>query len=77
MDHTHDAAHICQVWSEALPSHPASWDDGLCGPLIAHPMADVDPNPLWKRQLMVRCGNRKGLPGQRAVQFCHDVANAH
>ena len=40
-------------------------------------MADVDPNPLWKRQLMVRCGNRKGLPGQRAVHFCHHVANAH
>ncbi len=54
MDHTHDAAHICQVWSEALPSRPALWDEGLCGPLIAHllfgadhPMTDVDPNPLW------------------------------
>ena len=68
MDHTHDAAHICQVWADALPPEPRTWDDGLCGPLIAqllfgvadHPMADVDPNPLWKAQLTIRCGNRKG-----------------
>lgn len=85
MDHTHDAAHVCQVWSDALPPDPKAWDDGLCGPLIAqllfgihdHPMADIDPNPLWKAQLVVRCGNRKGAANQRATHFCHDVAHAH
>jgi hypothetical protein len=85
MDHTHDAAHICQTWSDALPKKPKSWDDGLCGPLIAHllfgvedhPMADIDPNPLWKKQIILRCGNKKGVRGQRAADFCHDVAHAH
>ena len=85
MDHTHDAALICQVWSDALPANPEAWDDGVCGPLVAqllfgvrdHPMADVDPNPLWKAQLVIRCGNKRGVKGQRAFQFCHDVAHAH
>ena len=85
MDHTHDAALICQVWSDALPAAPRAWDDGVCGPLVAqllfgvrdHPMADVDPNPLWKAQLVIRCGNKRGVKGQRAFQFCHDVAHAH
>jgi len=86
MDHTHDAALICQVWSDALPVEPESWDDGICGPLVAqllfgvhdHPMADADPaNPLWKAQLVIRCGNTRGVAGQRAFQFCHDVAHAH
>ena len=86
MDHTHDAALICQVWSDALPVEPESWDDGICGPLVAqllfgvhdHPMADADPtNPLWKAQLILRCGNKRGVKGQRAFQFCHDVAHAH
>ena len=85
MDHTHDAAHICQTWSNALPKNPKSWHDGLCGPLIAHllfgvedhPMAMIDPNPLWKKQIMLRCGNKKGTRGQRAADFCHDVAHAH
>jgi len=85
MDHTHDAALICQVWSAALPANPKAWDDGVCGPLVAqlllgvrdHPMADADPNPLWKAQLVIRCGNKRGDKGQRAFQFCHDVAHAH
>ena len=85
MDHTHDAALICEIWSAALPTTPQAWDDGVCGPLIAqllfgvcdHPMADVDPNPLWKAQLILRCGNKRGVKGQRAFQFCHDVAHAH
>ena len=42
MDHTHDAAHICQTWSDALPEKPKSWDDGLCGPLIAHLLFSVE-----------------------------------
>ena len=78
MDHTHDAALICQVWSDALPVEPNSWDDGICGPLVAqllfgvhdHPMADADPtNPLWKAQLVIRCGNKRGVRGQRAFQY--------
>ena len=84
LDHTYDAAHICQVWSAALPPEPTSWHDGLSAPLIAqllfgvddHPMTAVDANPVWRKQLTVRCGNRKG-EGQRAADFCHDVANAH
>lgn len=83
MDHTHDAAHICQVWSDALPLEPTSWDEGICGGLLAqllfgvddHPMADVDAR--WKRQIVIRCGNRKGVRGQRASDFCHDLARAH
>ena len=62
-----------------------SWHGGLCAPLIAHllfgvedhPLADIDPNPLWKKQIVVRCGNKKGVKGQRASDFCHDVAHAH
>ena len=86
LDHTHDAAHICQVWSTALPAEPTAWDDGVCGPLVAHllfvlrdhPMADADPgNPLWQAQLIIRCGNTRGVPGQRASDFCHDTAHAH
>ena len=85
MDHTHDAAHICKTWSDALPKKPKSWHDGLCGPLIAHllfgvkdhPMANIEPNPLWKKQIMLRCGNKKSAQGQRAADFCHDVAHAH
>ena len=86
MDHTHDAALICQVWSDALPPRPKAWDDGVCGPLVAHllfgvrdhAMANADPtNPLWKAQLVIRCGNKRGVKGQRAFQFCHDVARAH
>ena len=39
MDHTYDVSHICDVWSRALPPNPLSWDDGVCGPLIAHLLA--------------------------------------
>jgi len=46
MDHTHDVAHICDVWSQALPEEPRSWDDGVCGPLVAHLLFGTGPRPL-------------------------------
>ena len=85
IDHTHDVKRICRVWSEALPKEPSSWHEGVCGPLIAHllfgtkdhVMARCDPSALWRKQLVVRCGNVRGMAGQQADDFCHDVASAH
>ena len=85
LDHTFDLQHVCEVWSKALPDEPTSWDDGLCGPLVAHllfgveehVLAQCSPRPIWKPQLTFRCGNVKGVKGQRAGDFCHDVAGAH
>ena len=85
MDHTHDVKHICKVWSEALPENPRSWDDGICGPLIAHllfgtedhTLAQCSTRPIWRKQIVLRCGNVHGIAGQHAGDFCHDVAGAH
>ncbi len=85
MDHTHDVNLICDVWSRALPKKPGSWDDGICGPLIAHLLFGTEdhlltqcsPRPIWRQQLVVRCGNVNGVAGQHAEDFCHDVAKAH
>jgi hypothetical protein len=85
LDHTHDVNRICRVWSDALPAEPRSWDDGVCGPLVAHLLfgtedhvvAQCSARPLWRRQLLLRCGNVRGVEGQDADTFCHDVANAH
>ena len=85
MDHTHDVKRICEVWSKALPEEPRSWDDGICGPLVAHllfgtedhVLAQCSARPVWRKQIVVRCGNVRGVEGQHADDFCHDVANAH
>ena len=85
MDHTHDVSHVCKVWSDALPEAPRAWDDGICGPLVAHLLFGVQDHLLaqcsargiWRRQLIFRCGNKRGDKGQNASDFCHDVANAH
>ena len=85
IDHAYDLQHICDVWSTALPAEPTSWDDGLCGPLVAHLLFGVEEHvvagcssrPIWKPQLSLRCGNVKSVEGQRAGDFCHDVAGAH
>ena len=83
--HTRCGAHLPSL-EHRLPAEPTAWDDGVCGPLVAHllfglrdhPMADADPgNPLWQAQLIIRCGNTRGVPGQRASDFCHDTAHAH
>ena len=85
IDHAYDLQHICDVWSTALPEEPTSWDEGLCGPLVAHLLFGVEEHvvagcssrPIWKPQLSLRCGNVKSVEGQRAGDFCHDVAGAH
>ena len=85
MDHTHDVKRICDTWSKALPEHPRSWDDGICGELIAHLLFGTEdhlltrcsPRPIWQQQIVLRCGDVNGVQGQRAEDFCHDVANAH
>ena len=85
MDHTHDVKHICEVWSKALPEHPASWEDGICGPLVAHLLFGTEDHVLtqnstrsiWRKQIVLRCGNMRGIEGQHAADFCHDVASAH
>lgn len=30
-----------------------------------------------RKQIVLRCGNKKGVRGQCAANFCHDVAHAH
>lgn len=86
MDHTHDVQHICAVWSRALPATPRSWDDGVCGPLVAqllfgtedHVLAKCSARRVWRRQIFLRCGDvRGGVDKQCADEFCHDVAGAH
>jgi hypothetical protein len=46
MDHTHDIKHVCKIWSQALPEHPQSWDDGVCGPLVAHLLFGVEDHMI-------------------------------
>ena len=61
-----------------------SWDDGVCGELIAHLLFGTEDHvltacstrPVWRKQLTVRCGNAHGA-NQHAGDFCHDVSNAH
>ena len=85
LDHTHDVKHICKVWSQALPEDPQAWDDGVCGPLVAHllfgtedhVLAQCSDRAIWRRQVVPRCGDVRGVKGQRAEDFCHDVAGAH
>ena len=86
LDHAHDVQHICAVWSAALPKVPRTWDDGICGPLVAHllfgtedhVLAECSARPVWKKQLVFRCGDVRGTAGQQAAaDFCHDVAGAH
>ena len=84
MDHTHGVAHICDVWSRALPPNPTCWHDGVCGVLIAHLLFGTEDHILtacsartiWHKQITVRCGNTNGA-NQHADHFCHDVSNAH
>ena len=85
MDHTHDIKHVCKIWSQALPEDPQSWDDGVCGPLVAHLLFGVEDHviaqcsdrPIWRKQVVPRCGDKRGVEGQRADDFCHDIACAH
>jgi hypothetical protein len=85
MDHTHDIKHVCKIWSPALPEHPQSWDDGICGPLVAHLLfgvkdhatAEGSDRPIWRKQVVPRCGDKRGVEGQRADDFCRDIACAH
>ena len=85
VDHTHDVKHICKVWSDALPEEPQSWDDGICGPLVAHLLfgtrdhllLQCSDRPLWQRQIFFRCGTVRSVDGQKAEDFCHDVDSAH
>jgi hypothetical protein len=85
MDHTHDIKHVCKIWSQALPERPQSCDDGICGPLVAHLLFGVEDHviaegsdpPIWRKQVVPRCGDNRGVEGQRADDFCHDIACAH
>ena len=86
MDHTYDVQHICATWSRALPAAPSSWDDGICGALVAqllfgtedHVLAQCSARRVWRRQIRLRCGNTRGsVEAQHADEFCHDVAGAH
>jgi len=85
MDHTHDIKHVSTIWSQALPDYPQSWDDGICGPLVAHLLFGVEDHviaqcsdrPIWRKQVVPRCGDKRSVEGQRADDFCHDIACAH
>ena len=85
LDHTYDLARVCKVWSEALPPDPKAWDEGVCGPLIAHLLfgtedhvvAQCSARSIWRKQLIFRCGNVRGVKGQCAADLCHELAKAH
>jgi hypothetical protein len=85
LDHTYDVERICKVWTDALPEEPEAWDEGLCGPLVAHllfgttdhVMVQCSARPIWRKQLHFRCGTVRGVKGQRAADFCHDLVHAH
>ena len=84
MDHEHDVKHICEVWSKALPANPTAWDEGICGPLVAHLLfgttdhlvAQCTLRAVWRRQIFFRCGSVRGVEGQHATDFCHDLERA-
>merc|ERR1711908_152753 len=79
MDHTHDVKRICEIWSKALPENPQSWDDGICGELVAHLLfgtgdhllTQCSSRPIWRKQIVLRCGNVSLVEGQHAEDFCH------
>ena len=85
MDHTHDIKHVCKIWSQALPDHPQSWDDGICGSLVVHLLFGVEDHviaqcsdrSIWRKQVVPRCGDKRGVKGQHVDDFCHDIACAH
>ena len=85
LDHTYEVRRICKVWSQALPRQPTSWDDGICGALVAHllfgtedhVLARCSARPIWRKQLIFRCGTVRGVQGQRAEDVCHDLVDAH
>jgi hypothetical protein len=85
MDHTHDIKHVSTIWSQALPDYPQSWDDGICGPLVAHLLFGVEDlviaqcsgRPVWRKQMVPRCGDKRGVEGQHADDFCHNIACVH
>lgn len=85
LEHTHDLSRICRVWSAALPAEPRTWDDGIDGALLVHLLFGVEGHPqraacgarLSGKQLVMRCGDHRGVKGQAAGDFCHDVAGAH
>jgi hypothetical protein len=43
MDHI---KHVCNIWSQALPDHPQSWADGICGSLVAHLLFGVEDHVI-------------------------------
>ena len=79
LDHTENIERTCKVWSQALPAEPKCWDDGVCGPLVAHLLfgtqdhvvAQCSDRPIWRKQLFFRCGNVKEGEDQRGADFCH------
>tara|TARA_B110000046_G_scaffold118448_1_gene125203 strand:- start:155 stop:826 length:672 start_codon:yes stop_codon:yes gene_type:complete len=85
LDHTQDVKHVCKIWSLALPEDPQSWDEGICGPLVAHllfgtkdhMLAQCSNRAIWRKQVVPHCGNIRGGEKQRVENVCHDVAGAH
>ena len=42
-----------------------------------HLLAQCSPRPIWRKQVVPRCGDVRGVQGQSAEDLCHDVAGAH
>jgi len=42
-----------------------------------HVLAKCSDRRIWRKQIVPRCGDVRGVEGQRADDFCHDVAGAH
>ena len=57
VDHEQDVQITCDMWKNALPPTPASWDDGIDGPLLCHLLFGIQEDPVHgPPMLRFRCG---------------------
>jgi hypothetical protein len=42
-----------------------------------HVIAEGSDPPIWRKQVARRSGDKRGIEGQRADDFCHGIACAH
>ena len=57
VDHEQDVQVTCDMWKNALPPTPASWDDGIDGSLLCHLLFGIQGDPVHgPPMLRFRCG---------------------
>ena len=79
---------MCEVWKEALPAAPTSWDDGIDGELLCHLLFGVRDHETrlgegnkWEANLAFRCAPPR-FSVQAGVRIrgkdcCHNTGRAH